>query len=76
MVVPFIVRLCQLVSNPDEYPLAEVLSPFKVYNGLLYLSLLILYPTEVMRPRWLNPWRTIFFLWPFLLFVGEAVREP
>ena len=73
MVIPFLFRLCQLISQPDYYPLTEVLSPFKVYNGLLYLSLLILYPIEVMRPRWLNLRRTVRLMLPFLLFVGVAL---
>ena len=73
MVIPFCWRLYQLATQPDNYAPTEVLSPFKVYNGLLFLTLLTLYPTEIMRPHWLKVKTVFIFLLPFLFFTTGAV---
>ena len=68
MVPAFIVRLASQILHPDVHSVTEIISAFKVYNGVLFLTLLILYPVEVMRPRWLNARRLLMLFAPFIVF--------
>ena len=76
MVPAFSLRLVSQLFHPDVHLVTEVISASKVYNGVLFLTLLILYPVEVMRPRWLNAKRLLRLFTPFIVFTLPALFIP
>ena len=59
--------------NPDFNPYGELIPPNLTFIGLLNITLLSLYPIEVMRPYWLNWQRVAVMFLPFLLLLLPGV---
>lgn len=59
--------------NADFNPYRELIPPNLTFIGLLNITLLSLYPIEVMRPYWLNWQRVAVMFMPFLLLLLPGV---
>lgn len=67
--ISYLARIASMTNNQELKPYMELLPPFSVIGGLLAITLFLIYPIEVMRPRWLNGWRVLL---PFLPIVVIA----
>lgn len=57
------------VMHANLFVSGEVMAPVSIILGFLTYFLLLLYPIEVMRPRWLNAGRGGVILAPWLFFL-------
>ena len=60
----FAYRIMTYIADPAITPYYDLLSPFHLLAGLAMLTIFIMYPIEVMRPRWLNALRTLLLFMP------------
>lgn len=60
-------RLVDYMVMPGITPYYHILSPFQLYGGLGVLTTYMLYPIEVLRPRWLRGRRTLLLFTPLML---------
>lgn len=68
--------VCRALTEVHTVPSGlGVLPPANLVGGLLTVTLLCLYPIEVIRPGWLNVRRTVCLLLP-TLFLGVFCRLP
>lgn len=61
------VRLITFLANPELKPYHEVLAPFLLTGGLTCMMLYLMYPIEVIHPRWLNWRRGVLLALPVLI---------
>lgn len=66
-------RIVKLLAGPEPGYYKELLSPVQQTGSCLMLFGLILYPLEIMRPRWINVRRALIFFWPCLFLVIPAL---
>ena len=80
-VVVFVNKMVQLTLHPDANITTEVLSPFIIFTTPIPQLLLLAYPVEVMRPRWMTFRRVLPMLIPWIVlcvpafFVGSAYKR-
>ena len=58
-----VTRILSYARDTTYAPYGYILPPFLSVFGLFFITLFMIYPIEVMRPRWLKGWH---FLVPFI----------
>lgn len=66
----YAMRTIGIVTGAMDFMKTDVLAPFVLIGGNLYVIVLLLYPLEVLRPGWLNLKRGLAILSPYLGIVG------
>lgn len=69
MTVYYVYLILFSLLNPGYNPYGELIPPNLTFIGLLNITLLSIYPIEVMRPNWLNWQRVAVMFLPFLLLL-------
>ena len=72
-VAVFVNKMLMLTMHPDVNLIMEVLSPFIIFTAPIPQLILLAYPIEVMRPRWMTVRRVLPFLVPWLLLCAPAL---
>lgn len=62
-----VTRLVKFAVDPSYSPYHELISPFLVLGGLCAITLFLIYPIEVIRPRLLRGWRFVLPFVPVIL---------
>ena len=62
-----VTRLVKFAIDPSFSPYHELISPFLVLGGLCAITLFLIYPIEVIRPRLLRGWRFVLPFVPVIL---------
>lgn len=66
-------RIATMANNQELKPYMELCPPLSVIGGLLAITLFLLYPIEVMRPRWLNGWRLLLPFLPIVIITAPML---
>jgi len=72
-VVVFVNKMVQLTLHPDANITTEVLSPFIIFTTPIPQLMLLAYPVEMMRPRWMTWRRVLLILLPWLLLCAPVI---
>ena len=81
-VAVFANKMLMLGLHPESNPIMKVLSPMIIFTTPIPQLLLLAYPVEVMRPRWMTFRRVLPMLIPWLIlcapayFVGSGFFTP
>ncbi len=67
--VSAVIGCASRIMHSNLFVSGEVMSPVSIILGFITYFLLLLYPIEVMRPRWLNAGRAVMILAPWLFFL-------
>lgn len=66
----YALRSAGMVLGTMNYMKTDILAPFILIGGNLYVIILLCYPVEVLRPGWLNAKRFLIILSPYLAIVA------
>lgn len=66
----FMIRVVLQYSSHSDYATAEILPVASLLGGLACVTVLLIYPIEVVSPHWLNAKRFLLVFSPMLLMVG------
>lgn len=68
----FMIRVVLQYSAHSDYATAEILPVASLLGGLTCVTVLLIYPIEVVSPHWLNAKRFLLVFSPTLLMVGTC----
>lgn len=67
--IAYVLRMAGMLLGHMNYMRTDLLAPFLLIGGNLFVIVLLLYPLEVIRPGWLNLKRAFLVTLPYLMIV-------